>query len=379
MSDNYSDDLTRRHQPADSPLDPQPTIRHSPVRPDSLELTRPAERILIPGEERPRTPAIPRERPPERRLPDRPPQARPARRERPRRRRRGRTLWQLLLAGVAFVLAFSLVFALIYVLAPPPRTNILVMGVDARPEEGMVTRTDTLILATVDPDQPYVGMLSIPRDLYIDIPGYGPQRINAAHIFAESDAVGTGPAKVKETIEATFGVPVHRTLRINFDGFVAIVDAAGGVTVDVERAFVDYDYPTVDYGTQVISFEEGTQHLDGERALQYARSRHASTDFDRSARQQQVIGGLVRRMANPANWWRWPAVIVAVQQNVETDLTIIDMVALAPAVLWTGPGNFDGRVFDPTMASGRTTSAGASVLEPNWSGIEPVLDEMFRR
>ena len=275
--------------------------------------------------------------------------------------------------------AFSVVFAAIYFVAPPPRLNILLLGIDARPGEGVVTRTDTIILATVDPGQPYVGMLSIPRDLYVNIPGYGPQRINAAHVFAERDNPGTGPQKAMETVAQNFGVPVHRYLRVNFEGFVAIVDAAGGVTVDNEQHFIDYDYPTPDYGTMVIEFQAGRQHLDGERALQYARSRHASNDSDRSRRQQQVIRGLIRQMAWPMNWWRLPAVAQAYIQNVDTNLTLVDVVALAPAVLWVGPDGIDARVFDSSLAYGRTTEGGASVLEPRWEAINPVMDEMFRR
>lgn len=288
-------------------------------------------------------------------------------------------LLRLALAGALFLIAATVMVALIYLIAPPPRTNVLVMGIDAREGEGNVTRTDTLILATIDPDQPYVGMLSIPRDLYVDIPGYGPQRINAAHVYAENAEEGSGPAMVEETIRENFDVPIDRYVRVNFEGFVAVVDAAGGVTIDVEHPFIDYDYPTPDYGTMVVEFDTGVQHMDGERALQYARSRHASTDFDRSARQQQVIAALTRRLTSPLNWWRLPAVGVAMAQHVETDLTWVDAVALAPAVLWVGPGNIDSRVFDQNLSYGRTTEAGASVLEPRWDAIDAVVEEMFRK
>lgn len=290
-----------------------------------------------------------------------------------------RVVLQLGLAGAIFGTALTVVLAAIYIIAPPPRTNILILGVDARNGEGMVTRTDSIILATVDPAQPYVGMLSIPRDLYIEIPDYGMQRINAAHVFAESAEEGTGPAKAAETIEYNFGVPVDRTVRLNFEGFTAIVDAAGGVDIDIPAGFTDYDYPTPDYGTTVVQFQEGTEHMDGERALQYARSRHASTDYARSARQQQVISALVKKLANPLNWWRLPGVYFAFERNVDTDLTIVDAVAMAPAVLWVGPDGIDRQVFEQGMMNGRTTDAGASVLDPNWDAIRPVLDEMFRR
>lgn len=358
MTDQHPFDYSQHYRPHD----PDRTQRGPSVRDDWVN-----------DWQRPRQPDYRRVPPP---APPPPPRRKKKRRRAPRLLR---TLLQLALAVVLFAVAFVAVFAVIYIVAPPPRTNVLVLGVDARPEEGMVTRTDTIILATVDPAQPYVGMLSIPRDLYVEIPGYGLQRINAAHVFAEADGPGTGPRKVAETVEHNFGVPVHRTLRLNFEGFVAIIDAAGGVTVNVEKPFVDYDYPTPDYGVMTVQFEAGREHMDGERALQYARSRHASTDYDRSARQQQLIAALTKQLVNPLNWWRWPGVMLAYWQNVETDLTLIDAMALAPAVLWVGPDGIEQRVFEPGMMQGRTTEAGASVAEPNWDGLRPVLDEMFRK
>lgn len=303
----------------------------------------------------------------------------------PRRKRTRRRvgclgcLFRLALAVTLFVVTFTALVASLYILFPPPRTNILMLGIDSRPGEGVATRADTIILATVDPRQPYVGMLSIPRDLYINIPGYGFQRINAAHVFAESNSPGTGPALVEQTIESNFGVPVDRFIRLDFQAFVAIVDAAGGVTIDVPFYFVDYEYPTPDYGTMVVEFQAGTQHMNGERALQYARIRHGSSDFQRAERQQQVIEALFRQLLSPANWWRWPAVYMAFSQYVDTDLTILDGIALGPALLWVGPGGIDRRILDSNMTTGRTTESGASVLEPNWGQINPLLYEMFLR
>jgi len=288
-------------------------------------------------------------------------------------------LFRLALIVSLFVAAFTALVTILYILFPPPRTNILLLGIDSRPGEGTATRTDTLILATVDPRQPYVGMLSIPRDLYINIPGYGFQRINAAHVFAESNAPGTGPALVRQTVESNFGVPVDRFIRVDFQAFVAIVDAAGGVTINVPNYFVDYEYPTADYGTMVVEFQAGAQHMNGERALQYARTRHGSSDFQRAERQQQVIEALFRQLLNPVNWWRWPAVSLAFVQYVDTDLTILDAVALAPSVVWVGPSGIDRQVLDSSMTTGRTTESGASVLEPDWNRINPLLYEMFLR
>jgi LCP family protein required for cell wall assembly len=278
-----------------------------------------------------------------------------------------------------FVGLFSCLLVTIYVIAPPPRTNVLVLGLDARPGEGYVTRSDTIILATVDPDQPYVGMLGIPRDLYLNIPGYGENRINAAHILGESEYEGGGVDLAEQTIEENFGVEVHRTLRMNFQAFVAIVDAAGGLDINVEDYIYDDLYPTPDFGTMVIEFQPGLQHMDGERALIYARTRHGASDFERAERQQQVIAALVQKLANPVNWWRLPGVYLAFTTNVDTDLTIIDAILLAPAVAWVGPDGIDRQVLTREMAQTATLDNGASVLDPNWGSISALLDIMFRR
>jgi LCP family protein required for cell wall assembly len=271
--------------------------------------------------------------------------------------------------------------AVLYTVFPPPRMNVLLLGVDARPGQGYVTRTDTVILVTVDPAQPYVGMLSIPRDLYVDVPGYGYRRINTAHVYGENEATGRGMELAAQTVANNFGVPVHRTLRMNFQGFVAIVDAAGGVDIDVPARIYDGAYPTENYGTMVITFEPGLQHMDGERALQYARTRHSSNDFIRAARQQEVMVALGRRLSNPLNWWRLPAVYAAFASHVETDLTIFDAALLAPAVVQVGPGNFEREVLsrENSMVVNANVTGDPYLLAPNWSQVNPLIDEMFRR
>lgn len=358
-----------RRRPDIPQADPGQTVPHPTIRRGSSDVTQPHRPVY--DDRHSQYPITP--------LPPPPPPRRP-----PRLRRRPGlgclvTLFKIGLAGTLFVLLFTMLFAGLYVIAPPPRTNILILGVDARPGEGMITRTDTIILATVDPDQPYVGMLSIPRDLYVEIPGYGENRINAAHVLGESEQEGYGIDLAAQTVEQNFGVRVHRTLRLNFDGFVAIIDAAGGVTIDVPESFTDYEYPTPDYGTMTVSFDAGVQHMSGERALQYARIRHGSSDFVRAARQQQVIAALVRQLLHPANWWRIPGVYVAFVQNVETDLTLIDAALLAPAVLWVGPDNMDRQVITQDIAPNATLANGAEVQMPDWSEVDALIDRMLRR
>ncbi len=258
-----------------------------------------------------------------------------------------------------------------------PRTNVLILGIDRRPEEGNVVRSDTIMLATVYPRGPRVALLSIPRDLYLEIPGYGPGRINTAHFWGENEAEGNGPTLAMQTVAQNLGVPVHHYVRVDFDGFRAIVDAVGGVDIVVEEAIVDNEYPTADYGTIRIEIPAGPQRMDGETALRYARSRHGSSDFDRAKRQQQVLIALAQRMLEPGAWLKLPLVYRAVLDNTETDMTGQDLLLLAPTLYRTGPDGIEHRVIDREMIQPWTTPTGGAVLLPEWELISPLIQELF--
>ena len=299
----------------------------------------------------------------------------------PRRRRPNQIAqfiqgWLIGFVGGSILLCSAV--ATMAVMFPLERTNILILGVDRRPQETTyVTRTDTMILATVNPAQNYAGLLSIPRDLYVTLPDGSTGRINTAHFFAEAADTGSGPAAAVNTVRSNFGVDVHRFVRIDLVGFVAIVDAMGGVTVDVPNPLIDYEYPTYDYGTTTVAFEAGRQHMNGEQALAYARIRHGSSDFQRAERQQLVMASLMAQALKPTTWVRAPLIAAAVTEAVHTDLTVVDALRLAPTLLLVGPGNLDSRVIQDEMVQPTTTDGGASVLLPVWPAINPVLFEMF--
>ncbi len=278
-------------------------------------------------------------------------------------------------AGAIGLCAFLAAFAILF---PMGRTNVLVLGVDRRPQETtFVTRTDTLILTTVDPGSNYAGMLSIPRDLWVTLLNGSTGRINTAHFFAEAENTGSGPEATMNTVRSNFGVDVHRYVRIDLIGFVQVVDAMGGVTVDVPTPLIDYEYPTYDYGTTVVEFQAGQQHMNGEQALAYARIRHGSSDFQRAERQQLVVRALMAQMLSPEAWLRAPLIYAAVIDAVHTDMTLVDAVRMAPTLLLVGPGGLDSRVMQDEMVQPITTDDGAAVLLPVWEATNPVLLEMF--
>lgn len=259
-----------------------------------------------------------------------------------------------------------------------PRVNTLILGLDRRPDQGTVVRSDTVILATVYPAGPRVALLSVPRDLYLEIPGYGSGRINTAHFWGEKEAKGGGPALAAETVEQNFGVPVDHYVRVDFDGFRAIVDAVGGIDVAVEKPIVDGAYPTDDYGTMRIEIPAGLQHMDGETALRYVRSRHGSSDLERAERQRKVLIALGRQLLEPDMWPSLPSIYQVVMENVNTDLTGWDVLLMAPSLYRVGPEGIEHRVVDRELTRPWVSPDGGAVLLPDWELIGPVVDELFR-
>ena len=296
-------------------------------------------------------------------------------------RRRRSCLYLLLLALILLVPSAGGLAAGGYALwqwtATLPRTNVLILGLDRRPEQGIVVRSDTMMLMTIQPPGPRIALLSIPRDLYVEIPGHGTSRINTAHLWGENEFEGGGPALSMQTVAQNFGVPVHHHVRVDFDGFRAIVDAAGGIDVVVEEPIVDDAYPTDDYGTTRIEIPAGLQHMDGETALRYARSRHRSSDFDRARHQQQILTALARRLLESEVWPELPAIYQVVMDNVDTDLTPQDLLLLAPTFYRIGPDGIEHRVIDHEMTEPWTTPTGGAVLLPRWEAINPLVQELF--
>lgn len=213
--------------------------------------------------------------------------------------------------------------------------NMLLIGVDLRPDPEDGVRSDTLILVHVDPVAKWASMLSVPRDSVVYVPHLGYAKVNAAysHGYANAEALygaGTAPdaggaALAAETLERFLGVKVDYTAQVDFHGFETLVDSIGGVLVDVPKPLLDAEYPTADYGVERIYIPAGLQVLDGRSALIYARSRHASTDFDRSKRQQLVLRAVLDQVRarglldNVASLPQWAAVL---EQNVRTTLPI---------------------------------------------------------
>ena len=258
---------------------------------------------------------------------------------------------------------------LIYLVFPPPPVNILVLGTDGRASEGFLSRTDSIMIVGVKPSQLRLSLLSIPRDLFIEVPGYGSQRINTINLLAEQKERGTGPTLAMQAMSEDLDIRLQRYIRLDFNGFVQLVDAVGGLTIDVEHTIIDDQYPTENGGVEYVKFDIGVQQMDGNRALIYARTRHADDDYHRAARQQQVVTALLSKLVNPL---RWPAAITALRSSVDTNLTIGDMFTLVvPALL--NRGRYETLVIDRNYIKG--TSEGHAV--PDYQKLLPWLKERF--
>ena len=184
---------------------------------------------------------------------------------------------------------------------PPPEwtgtepLNLLLIGIDRREDEA--TRSDTMIMVHIDPVKQTAAMLAIPRDTKVIIPGYGVNKINAAYAFGDAyeQDHGGGPGLVMETIEANFGIHIDHYAEVDFAGFEKVIDTVGGVTIDNPYPIKDDEYPAAGNDYMRIFFPAGWQHLNGERALEYARTRHDDGDAMRSVRQQQVLMALLNQ------------------------------------------------------------------------------------
>jgi len=270
----------------------------------------------------------------------------------------------------------------------PRRITILVMGIDQRsamPDEERAYRTDTMLLVSVDPVRRRVGILSLPRDLWVEIPGFGANRINTANYLGDiNELPGGGPALAMETVRQLTGVRVDHYVRVNFDVFVAVVDtiAPEGVEVCPEEEIYDPDYPDAGFGTIEVRFEAGCQRLAGERLLQYARTRATEgSDFDRNQRQQEVILGLQETVLNAGGILNFIAEIPTLYSELTgsfvTSLALEDILSLARLGSEIPGGNITFGAITPGEVEFGVSQENEQVLFPIQSEISRVVQETF--
>jgi LCP family protein required for cell wall assembly len=202
------------------------------------------------------------------------------------------------------------------------KINILVLGVDSRDDD--VGRSDTAILVTIDTITKKITELSIPRDSRVKIPGHGWDKINHAYAFG-------GVELSKKTVENLLGIPVDYTVKVDFKGFMRMVDILGGVTMDVEKR-MHYTDPYDDNGGLHIDLRPGEQTLNGRTAIEYVRYRGLEGDIGRVARQQKFLKALLQKFTEPQMITKLPALVREFSAAVKTDMPLTEMVKLIPVV-----------------------------------------------
>lgn len=270
------------------------------------------------------------------------------------------------------------------------RVNVLLIGVGDEGHSG-ATLSDTIIVASYDVKTKSVAMFSIPRDTFVKIPGNGSTKINAAHAYGEEQKQGGGPALLEKTIENTFDIPIHYFVRVDFSGLKDIVDALGGVTVNVENSFCDYNYPTEYRGdTSKVCFTAGPQQMNGIKALQYSRSRHAygveGSDFARSKRQQRVLLAIKEKALTGSTVFNPKKVLdltAALGSHLKTDFGMADFSRLFEISKGIDTNKIITKNFDnsPTgyLVSESSPTAGYILIprSGNWKEIQGVIKGIF--
>lgn len=259
---------------------------------------------------------------------------------------------------------------------PQEPFSVLVLGTEQAPADAGPQLTDSMMVMSFDPQSKTASLMSIPRDLYVDVPHFGHDRINTAY-----ENGGVDLAKL--TVEKYFGVPIEYYAIVNYDAFVQLVDAVGGVDVVVPpgvtgHGIYDPTYPNPQENQNTLfQLAAGPQHLDGATALKFIRERHsfANGDFTRQADQQQVLLALKSALISPANWVHFGSIMNDVFNAVQTNVPYHDMPRLAAQVLQLPKTSIQTAVL--TNAVTDATINGGDVLIPNASAIHQAVAQNF--
>ena len=197
------------------------------------------------------------------------------------------------------------------------KATVMIMGVDERADD--VGRSDTLMIATLDPDKNQAALLSVPRDTRVKIKGHGFDKINAAYAYG-------GRKLTQETIESLLNTHIDHYIKINVHGFTKIIDALGGIDIDVEKRMY-YEDPWDDDGGLYIDLQPGMQHMDGKTAITYVRYRDEEGDIGRIKRQQNFMKAVMDKLVSPIIIPKLPAIVSAVSDSVETDMSVSEILS----------------------------------------------------
>jgi len=276
---------------------------------------------------------------------------------------------------------------------PPPwdgasRVTILIIGLDYRdwlaaqesPEIQGPPRSDTMILLTIDPISKTAGMLSIPRDMWVNIPGFGYGKINTAYYLGEAYKLpGVGPGLAIKTVENFIGVPIQYYAQIDFGAFTQMIDEIGGLDIEVSET-ITLD-PIGQHNT-IYDLPPGNYHFDGAHVLAYARARYTEGgDVDRARRQQQVIFAIRDKILSlgmlPTLVAKAPALYQELSTGIHTNMSLDDAIKLGVLGMQIPQENIKKGVIDYTMMTIGVSPDGLDIFKPIPDKIRELRDEVF--
>lgn len=252
---------------------------------------------------------------------------------------------------------------------PRGRVTILVLGSDQRPNSGF--RTDVIVLLTVDTIKQTVSAVSFPRDLYVEIPGWKKERINAAMPHGGFDLLA-------DTFELNFGLRPDYYVMTNMQGFVEIIDSLGGITVSVGSTLKDecpWSTPISEKG--ICEVKAGRTEMDGETALWYVRSRKTSNDFDRLRRAQEVLLAIFYKSMRLNAATRLPQMYNIYKKNVQTNMSLARMARLLPTAVevFSDQSRISRYAISSKEVTSYRTETRMAVLLPDFEKIGAILDQ----
>ena len=267
------------------------------------------------------------------------------------------------------------------VATPPPldskqRINILLLGSDNDQKfKQDAVLSQTMIVVSIDPSSHQVTLLSLPRDLWVEIPGYPSAKIDLAY------ARGGAPL-ARATVEKAFKIPIHYYAWVGLSGLIRVVDRVGGVDVDVLHPVLDDNYPNdfsdSGYGTERVYLSAGPQHLDGRHTLQYVRSRHGDllSDLGRSIRQQQVLLAIQQRTAGMNLVTALPTFARDLNGHLKTDLDLVRLTQLALFMRGLHAGDVHQAFLTPYVRDAVSLD-GQQILLADWPAVRIYLRQLF--
>ena len=228
-----------------------------------------------------------------------------------------------------------------------------------------------MMVVALDFEQQRVGVISIPRDVYIDvIPNHKPNKMNVIDYLGEQDEPdGGGPHLIESIIHERMGIRIDHYLRFDFNSFKKVIDTLNGVEIEIDCPYVD----------QVINLQPGVQRLNGEQALRYVRSRSTGGDLDRARRQQRIVWA-VRNQMLKENWLsRLPTLYQTLAGSIQTDVGIVTALRVARFVLSINPDHVHSFVLSPPTLINEGWRQGMFVFVPDWPAIRGAVQNIFDR